>query len=418
MTSLPAGSQPVISRWSIPVAGLFLTLMGGIAYAWGVFVVPLQTAFGWSRADAVLPVSVFLVTYAVVGMLLGGYLQDKFGPRRIIILGAICFFVGYALAAQVHHLPYVWWLVLTYGLIGGAGSGFVYSAVIPTCRKWFPDRTAVAVAIGVTGFGLAAVFFAPWLSHLLGTIGIGSTFLVLAAITSAVSLVGAWIYRLPPAGWTAPQGKEGQPAGSTIMLAPRTEKTLAEAMKTPLFYLLWLGFFSVIFGGLMAMAHLVPYGRTILGLEAPVAALAMVFFGLTNGFGRIAAGLLAEKFGPANVMLGSYVFVGLGFLLFNTLALTAGTLYFFAFLFGWGFAVTLGLFPTLTTVSFGVKNLGAVYGAVITAFAAGAFFGPMVGGWAYDATGTYVTPFAMAGTFALFGWTLVLLAYKLKYKLP
>lgn len=417
MTTYPESSGPVISRWSIPVAGLFLTLIGGIAYAWGVFVVPLQTAFGWSRADAVLPVSVFLVMY-VAGMLLGGYLQDRFGPRRIIILGGVLFFIGYALAAQVHHFPYVWWLVLTYGIVAGTASGVVYSVVVPTCRKWFPDRTAVAVAIGVTGFGLAAVLFAPWLSHLLGTIGIGSTFFLLAFITLAVSLVGAWIYRLPPADWTPPQGKGGQPAGSTVMLAPRAEMTVGEVMRTPLFYLLWLGFFSVIFGGLMAMAHLVPFGRTILGLEAPVAALAMVFFGLTNGLGRIAAGLLAEKFGPTNVMLGTYLFVGLGFLLFNTLATTAGTLYLFAFLFGWGFAVTLGLFPTLTTVSFGVKNLGAVYGAVITAFAAGAFFGPMVGGWAYDATGSYVLPFAMAGAFAMFGWTLVLLAYKLKYKLP
>jgi OFA family oxalate/formate antiporter-like MFS transporter len=74
MTAVQPGSEPFISRWSIPIAGLLLTLMGGISYAWGVFVVPLTERFGWSRADAMLPLSVYLVVFTTVGMIYGGAL--------------------------------------------------------------------------------------------------------------------------------------------------------------------------------------------------------------------------------------------------------------------------------------------------------------------------------------------------------
>jgi OFA family oxalate/formate antiporter-like MFS transporter len=196
------------------------------------------------------------------------------------------------------------------------------------------------------------------------------------------------------------------------------EATLSEALKMPLFYLLWAGFFGVIFGGLMAMAHVVPYGVTILGMERPAAALASVYFGLANGFGRPVAGLIAEKTGPVKVMLVTYIITGISFLLFNTMATTPVTLYLFAFIFGWGFAVTLGLFPSLATIAFGSKNLGAVYGALITAFGTAAFFGPMAAAWGYDLTGTYAVPFAAAGTLSLVGWCICLFAYRIKYKMP
>jgi OFA family oxalate/formate antiporter-like MFS transporter len=202
------------------------------------------------------------------------------------------------------------------------------------------------------------------------------------------------------------------------MYAARTEATLAEALKTPLFYFLWAGFFGVIFGGLMAMAHVVPYGVTVLGMPRPAAAIASVYFGLANGFGRPVAGMIAQKVGPVKVMLATYIVTGTAFFLFNGMATTPSKLYLFAFIFGWGFAVTLGLFPSLATISFGAKNLGAIYGALITAFGAAAFFGPMAAAWAYDLYKSYVMPFALAGTLSLIGWLICLFAYRLKYKLP
>ena len=410
-------STYVISRWTIPLAGFLLTLMGGISYAWGVFIVPLEKAYGWSRAEAALPVSIYLLVFAIVGMIYGGYLQDKYGPRKVAAAGAVFFFVGYLMAAQLDSFPYVWWLLLSYGVIGGFGCGLAYCAAVPTIRKWFPDRVGFAITVGLIGFGIAAVIFAPWITRLIGTIGIESTFLVLGVVTGVVTLFAAWLIRVPEEGWTPP-GWETTKTTTGDMFAPKMNATLGEALKIPLLYLLWAGFFFIIFGGLLAMAHVIPYGISILGLERAEAALAMVFFGLANGFGRPIAGYIADKVGPIQVMLVTYIITAATFLLFNTIATATTTLYITAFILGFGFAVTLGLFPVLTTISFGVKNLGVIYGVVFTAFGLAAFFGPMTGAVLYDMTGTYIVPFATAGIFTLVGWCICLFAFKLKYKLP
>ncbi|MBS3956326.1 MAG: OFA family MFS transporter [Clostridiales bacterium] len=408
----------VLSRWTIPVAGLLLTLMGGIAYAWGVFIVPLETQFGWVRAQAALPVSIYLAVFSI-SMIVGGILQDRHGPRKVAATGGALFLVGYLLASQVGAVASPWWLVFTYGVIGGFGCGLAYCVAVPTIRKWFPDRPGFPITLGLVGFGIASVIFAPWITRLIGTVGIENTFLLLGIVTSTVTFFAAWLMRLPAPDWTptTTQSNASKVNGGVNILASRSETTLKDALRTPLFYLLWLGFAAIIFGGLMAMTHVTPYGKLI-GLEPADAALAMVFFGLANGFGRPIAGLVAERFGPVNVMLVTYVVTAATYLAFNTVATNAVTLYACAFVLGIGFAVTLGLFPVLATVSFGAKNLGAVYGGIFTAFGVSAFFGPMTGALLYDRAGTYIVPFAVAGTFTIVGWLLCLVAFKLKYRLP
>ncbi len=409
----------ILTRWSIPFAGFLLSLMGGISYAWGVFIVPLQERFGWTRAQASLPVSVYLAVFTTVGMIYGGKLQDKYGPRKVSAVGAILFFIGYMMARMIGTIPHLWWLLLTYGVIGGLGCGLTYCAAVPTARKWFPDRVGLAISFAVTGFGLAAAIFAPLITSMIRTIGIEGAFLVLGITTSIVSLFASWLIRNPEPGWSPPGWDATKDAkNGNAIYAPRTEATLAEALRSPIFYFLWFAFVSIIFGGLLSMAHVAPYGRTVLGLTPPQAALAMTFFGLANGFGRPLAGWISEKIGPVKLMLIYYPLSGLTFFLFNTVATTQATLYVAATIFGLGFAVTLGLFPALTTIAFGVKNLGAIYGALITAFGVSSFFGPLIGGHLYDLTGTYVAPFAAAGTLTIVGWLICMFALRMKYKMP
>ncbi|MBS3948688.1 MAG: OFA family MFS transporter [Dethiobacter sp.] len=408
----------VISRWSIPIAGFLLSLMGGISYAWGVFIVPLEQQFGWTRAAAALPLSIYLFVFTTVGMIFGGALQDKAGPRKVAAAGGILFFIGYLLAAQVERFPFTWWLPLTYGVISGLGCALAYCVTVPTARKWFPDKPALAISVSVTGFGLAAALFAPWITRLIHTVGISHTFLVLGVVTFAVTMFAAWLIRLPEPGWTPPGWLSTAKNATGPMYGSRMEATLAEALKSPALYFLWLGLFCVILGGLIAMTHIVPYGISILGLEKPQAALASVFFGVANGFGRTIAGYIAERFGAVRLMLVTYPVVAATFFLFNTVATTTATLYACALIFGFGFAVTLGLYPLLTTVVFGAANLGAIYGVVVTAFGLAAFLGPIAAAWIFDITKTYVLSFFFAGIFVVIGWLISLFAFKLKYKLP
>ena len=148
------------SRWRVPFGGFLLALMGGVSYSWGVFIIPLMEKYNWSKAQATLPFTVFMVVFAIV-MVPAGRFQDKAGPRKTSMFGSVLFFLAYGLASLIDRIPSLWWLVITYGIIGGIACGLTYASVAPPVRKWFPDKPGLAVSLAVMGFGLSALLFAP-----------------------------------------------------------------------------------------------------------------------------------------------------------------------------------------------------------------------------------------------------------------
>jgi len=403
----------IISRWSIPFAGFLLALMGGFSYAWGVFIIPMEESFGWTKAQANLPFTVFVLIFALF-MIPAGRLQDKIGPRRVSAFGAVLFFVSYSLAALVDRFPYTWWLVVTYSVIGGIACGLTYACVAPPARKWFPDKPGLAISFGVSGFGLAALVLAPLKAkYLIPNYGIEGTFFIIAIITSLVSLFAAWLIRNPPTGWTPPGWKADNEVGKTIMV--RQEVTPKEMLRNPIFIIMWFAMALVCAGGLICIGLIPSYGNLILGLSPVKAALAMSIFAGFNGFGRPAAGLLGDRFGAVQVMIITYIIQTITFLLFHIFAVTLPILYIASALLGWGYAVTLALFPALTSICFGTKHLGVNYGILITAFGIGGL-APAVGSWLFDITGSYTSTFISAGLMA--GISVVLcVVLKKKYAL-
>ncbi len=390
----PAAPPP---RWRIVLAGFLLALMGGVSYAWGVLVLPLMERFGWTKAEAALPLTVFMVVFALT-MVPAGRLQDRLGPRVVASAGALLFGLAYALAALVGWSGSVWWLVASYGLLGGAACGLTYACIAPPARKWYPDRPALAVSTAVMGFGLAALVVAPVKSEFLIVVhGIEGTFVVIGVATLLVCLAAARLLRNPPAGW--------RPPGALVVAAPGlADLAPAQVWRTRRFWLLWLAFASVISGGLLAVGLIPAYG-TAIGLDTAEAALAISVFAAFNGFGRPLGGWLADRYGALPVMIATYavqaaVLLGFAWLVDDLLAL-----YVAAALLGWGFAVTLGLFPVLTAASFGLRHFGANYGLVFTAFGAGAM-APLWAAWLHDATGRLDAAFTAAGALAVLGLAL------------
>ncbi|MBA4251842.1 MAG: hypothetical protein C0425_07090 [Chlorobiaceae bacterium] len=405
-----------LTRWTVPFAGFLFTLMGGIAYAWGVFVVPLKEQYGWTTTEATLPFSVYLSILAF-SMIPAGKLQDKYGPRRVSIVGAVLFFVAYSLASFIDSIASAWWLVMTYGVIAGVASGICYACAIPAARKWFPDRPGLAISVSVTGFGLAALFFAPLLAiHLIPNFGIAQTFFILGVLTSSVAIFASWLTRFPPEGWKPDNWtlEEDPSVKTTFLLHESTQK---EALKNPLILGIWFPFFLVIFGGIMCVGLISKYAQLIIGLTPAEAAIAMSVFAFFNGFGRPVAGFLGDKFGPMRTMITTYIIQTIILFSFTTFAVSMLSLYIFVAFIGWSFAVTLALFPVVTTMSFGIKNLGAIYGIVFSAFGAAALLGPIVGALLFDFTDSYTSSFMLAGSLCFIGLMLVIFL-KRKYKFP
>ena len=398
--SAAAGANAPAPRWRIVLAGFLLALMGGMSYAWGVLVLPLMDRFGWTKAEAALPFTVFLLVFALA-MVPAGRLQDRLGPRAVATAGALLYFVAYAGAALIGHMPSVWWLVATYGVLGGIACGLTYACIAPPARKWFADKPALAVSTAVMGFGLAALVLAPLKSEYLIVVhGIEGTFVVIGAATLVVDLLAARLLRNPPEGWSPPVGSAARAAAAV----PALELTPLQMARTARFWLIWLTFGAVISGGLVAIGLIPAYGHAI-GLDSAQAALAISVFAAFNGFGRPLGGLLADRHGVLPVMLATYAVQAAVLLAFPVYAQTLPALYIAAALLGWSFAVTLGLFPVLTSSCFGVRHLGANYGLVFTAFGAGALV-PLWASWLHDRSGSWGPAFFAAGVLAVLGLVL------------
>jgi OFA family oxalate/formate antiporter-like MFS transporter len=292
-------------RWFVLLGGFLLSLMGGMSYAWGSFVLPLVENWGWSTAQANLPFTVMIIVFSIT-MIPAGWLQDKYDPRKVAFVGSILFFVGYSLAALMRYFPFPTWLTMTYGIGVGLACGLTYSTIAPTARKWFSDRPGFAVSLAVMGFGLAAVIFAPLKKTIIGLLGVDGTLFVLGIFITVVSLIGAKLIRNPPNEWIP---LENTNSNSQLKVKPKVIEELSpsEFIKTTRFYILWLALAAVIGGGLTAIGLLTAYGEIELQLAPAFAALAVSFYSLANGLGRPVMGWMADRWGSIRVMIGVYI---------------------------------------------------------------------------------------------------------------
>src|SRR5919199_2039019 len=163
-----AGDKPGTSgRWFIALAAVLVQLALGAVYAWSVFNKPLQTEFGWSKSQAVLPFEAAIGTI-FIGSLIGGRIQDRVGPRPVALGGVVLYSVGIMLASLTHTKDQLWLLVVTYGVMGGIGLGLAYITPIAMLVKWFPDKRGLITGIAVGGVGFGAGVPSPVAPAILG----------------------------------------------------------------------------------------------------------------------------------------------------------------------------------------------------------------------------------------------------------
>src|SRR5258708_32641455 len=150
--------KDMTNRWSIAVAGVFLQMALGAVYAWSVFRVPLASQFGWSISEVTLT---FTISIFVLGVapFLGGLWLNRRGPRIVALTGGFLYGAGVLLASLSNQG--LWWLYLTYGVIGGMGLGFSYIVPVSVLVKWFPDRRGLITGVAVGGFRAGALVTAP-----------------------------------------------------------------------------------------------------------------------------------------------------------------------------------------------------------------------------------------------------------------
>lgn len=404
------GIDLVKSRWIFPVLGLITSLMGGAAYAFSVFIRPLEAEFGWVRADTVLAFSVCMFVFGFV-MGVGGYFVDKFGPRKPFIAGAALMVASQVLSSQITSLT---GLVLTYGVLLGTGLGLTYtSATIALTARWFPEREKRGVMIGVAvlGFGIGALVAAPLWTAGIAAYGWRTTYLLTGGVfTVALGLVAS-IIQFPPANFKFSAEKGWQPlpveavAEKQLVAVDPEDLTLAEAAKSGLFWFTGFSFFLTIFGGLMAISQLAAFAGAAppigIGLIPAISATVIQAMSVNNGLGRPAWGWVSGKIGPKNALIGVALFMALSLYVLS-ISESRAMITLGAALVGFSFGGALALNPVIATFMFGPSYIARIYGWIFfMGFGFGGFFGPRVGGMIFTATGSYENAFLLAAALAI-----------------
>ncbi|AVT28796.1 MFS transporter [Plantactinospora sp. BC1] len=390
--------SPTAGRWGLVVAAVLVQLALGAVYAWSVFNQPLQQAFGWSKAEAVLPFEVAIGTI-FIGSLVGGRVQDRRGPRPVALGGGVLYAVGNILASLVSDADQLWLLVLTYGVLGGIGLGAAYITPIAMLTKWFPDHRGLITGIAVAGFGFGAVITAPVAKALLNnTTDKPSVFLPLGIAYLVAVLLGASFFRNPPPGYRVPGYRPvttGRvPAGTRVY-------TLAEALRTRQWYLLTAILALNVTCGIAFISQAADAAQTITGVGSATAASLVAVLGLFNGAGRLGWAWLSDQTGRMVAFGGMLALQALCFFIlphaagFAFFAVLAALIY---LAYGGGF----GTMPATAADYFGTPHAGAVYGAMIVAWSIGGVAGPLLTATLFEASGnSYTLPFTVLAVIAV-----------------
>jgi OFA family oxalate/formate antiporter-like MFS transporter len=350
-------------------------------------------------------------------MIFAGQLQQKYGPKKIAILSGILIAFGVITSAFMNTFI---GLLITYGIVFGAGIGFGYVCPIAAAGKWFPDKKGLISGLAVAGFGAGSFIFNYVIQALANPTGIDVDdpgflaaispnipilFIVIGIIYTVLVIGGAMLLCNPPSGWT-PKGWIPPPSEASGISGLEFERK--QTIKLPQFWMIWLTFILSAISGLMVIGSYSAFAKTVDSGDNFIYIIGTADFvligslaALFNGLGRIIWGRLADVITYKKSMLLMFIIQAiLMFLYFTT---NSSEIYFLImtcaiyFCFGGNFS----LFPTATADLFGSKNLGPNYGIVFTAYGVAGFIGAVGVNLFVTIFGSYLILFIVMGIMSI-----------------
>jgi OFA family oxalate/formate antiporter-like MFS transporter len=371
-------------RWGIACAGILLQMSLGAVYAWSVFRVPLAREFHWTISQVTVAFTIAILV-AGAAAFFGGLWAKRVGPRVVALTGGVLYGGGVFLASFSYHG--LWWLYLSYGVIGGCGLGFANITPIAVLLKWFPERRGLMTGIVVGGFGAGALITAPIATRLIQSVGVLQTFAYLGIAFMVVCVVTGLFMQNPPEGWR-PTGWAPTP----LQLEQSSAKafTLSQALKTWQWWALWLLLFLNTSAGISVISQESPMFQEFAKTTAIVAAGMVGIVSLGNALGRIFWAWTSDLLGRRMTFTVMFLLqIGL-FWLFPTLhsiAAVTSVTFIILMCYGGGF----GTMPAFAADYFGSANVGSIYGLILTAWGFATAFGALLIAHMRQTSGTYAS---------------------------
>jgi MFS transporter, OFA family, oxalate/formate antiporter len=358
-------------RWWIAFAGILLQMALGAVYAWSVFRVPLAKQFHWTISEVTLT---FTIAIMVLGFasFFGGLWLKRVGPRVVALTGGALYGCGVFLASFSEHG--LWWLYLTYGVIGGVGLGFAYIVPISVLVKWFPDRRGLMTGIAVGGFGAGALVTAPVATRLIQSVGVLHTFAYLGIAFFVISVASGYFMENPPEGWqpegwTPKEKQQGQTSAKDL--------TLGGALKTWQWWALWALLFLNTSAGISIISQEAPMFQELAKVTAIVAAGMVGVVSIGNALGRVFWAWASDTMGR-RVTFAVMFILQIALFWFLPSLHSAGAVTTVGFIILMCYGGGFGTMPAFAADYFGSANVGSIYGLMLTAWGFASAFGPLL----------------------------------------
>jgi OFA family oxalate/formate antiporter-like MFS transporter len=398
------------NRWVIATAAAVVMMTTGTLYSWAIFTQPLLVAFHWDVTTTTWAYAIANFCLAAIGAVVGGFWQDRVGPRLVAMTGMVLWGAGNVAAGLGTAAWGAPWLYLCYGAVGGVGAGMAYITPLSMVTKWFPDCRGLAGGVVAGGFGLGAFIYNQLVPRLAGfhaaasdagrylaATGLGAHSGVAARMTPAdiaavmhvfvgsgcvyllVGLLAAALFCNPPEADTT--------AGVAVRRANPGLRP-SEVLRTRQFYLLWLQLFANVIAGITIISNAVFILQDLTHLPSGDIAPLFGLVSLCNAIGRVFWGAVSDRIGCRQTFAVMFaVQAGVLLCLIDVQDLHWALAGFGVVLLccGGGF----GTMPSYNAEYFGTRFMGRNYGLILSAWGFAGLVGPLLMARAKDLTGSF-----------------------------
>jgi MFS family permease len=366
-------------RWVIVAAGALMTCVAiGAMFSLAVYLTPMAAATGWSRAGISSAMTLDFLVMGAAGFGWGA-ITDRFGPRIVVLNGAVLLGLGQVLASRAGSLLE---FQLTYGILVGLAAGAFFAPMMATVTTWFDTNRALAVSLVSAGMGVAPMTVSPFARWLISSYDWRTAMVTIGTVAWALLIPAALLIRRAPAATDSRAA-----AGATAMAGSGRGVSVAQAFRSPQFVVLALTFFCCCAAHSGPIFHMMSYA--ILCGVAPMAAVSIYSVeGLSGLGGRLLLGLLGDRFGAKPVLIGGLMVQSLAvgsYLYVHQL----DQFYVLSVVFGTAYGGVMPLYAVLAREYFGPRIMGTVFGAATMASSIGMAIGPLGGGFIFDTFNGY-----------------------------
>jgi MFS transporter, OFA family, oxalate/formate antiporter len=386
------GASSSSNRWGQLVLGIIAMMaISSPQYTWTLFTGDLNKQLGTSLAELQWTFSLLIILQTWFSPF-QAYLVDRFGPRLLISLGALLSGGSWILSAWADN---IWVLYLTYGVIGGFGTGIIYVGIIGLMVRWFPDRRGLAAGLAAAGYGFGAFFTSFPIDTMIKSAGYAHTLVVWGVIQGVIGILAAQGLRLPPENYQVASAAAPTSAGTQ---QSHKSYTPTEMLKNPIFYLMFVMMSMMSTSGLMVTSNVGPFAKEygvanvmVLGMAA--LPLSLTLSRVTNGLTRPFFGWVSDHIGRESTMALAFALEAIAILvLFHYIdqpalfVVLTGLVF-----FGWG--EIFSLFPSTLTDTFGPRYAATNYGFLYIAQGVGSILGGPAAAFLKQATGSWTAVF-------------------------